>query len=73
MPFIRVRDHENFESALRRFKRTVEKSGILSEIRRREFFEPPSEQKKRAMASAVKRFRKKQGRDNRFEKEGGRN
>jgi small subunit ribosomal protein S21 len=72
MPFIRVRDHENFESALRRFKRTVEKSGILSEIRRREFFESPSEKKKRAMASAVKRFRKKQGRGKPFEKEAGR-
>lgn len=72
MPLVRVREHESFESALRRFKRAVEKSGILSEIRRREFFESPSEERKRAMASAVKRFRKKQGRDRRFERDAGR-
>lgn len=72
MSSIRVREHENFESALRRFKRAVEKSGKLAELRRREFFESPSEQKKRAMASAVKRFRKKQGRDKRFEEKVGR-
>lgn len=68
MALVRVREHESFESALRRFKRAVEKSGILSEIRRREFFESPSEERKRAMASAVKRFRKKQGRG-RFDRE----
>ena len=67
MPGIRVRDHENFESAMRRFKRVVEKSGVLSEMRKREFFVSPSDKRKRAMASAVKRFRKKQSRDNSFD------
>ena len=63
MPGIKVRDNEGFDSAMRRFKRVVEKSGILSEMRRREFYESPSAKKKRALAAAVKRFRKKQMRD----------
>lgn len=65
MPGIKVRDNEGFDSAIRRFKRIVEKSGVLSEMRRREFHETPSEKKKRALAAAVKRFRKKQMRDSR--------
>lgn len=71
MPGIKVRDNEGFDSAIRRFKRVVEKSGILSEMRRREFHETPSERKKRALAAAVKRFRKKQMRDSRGEQRGG--
>lgn len=63
MPGIKFRDHEPFDAGMRRFKRVVEKSGILSEMRRREFHETPSEKKKRALAAAVKRFRKKQMRD----------
>lgn len=65
MPGIKVRDNEGFDSAIRRFKRVVEKSGILSEMRRREFYETPSARKKRALAAAIKRFRKKQLRDER--------
>ena len=64
MPGIRVREHESSDSAIRRFKRAVEKSNILSETRRREFFEKPTEKRKRARAAAVKRWRKKQQRDN---------
>ena len=71
MPGIKVRDNEGFDSAIRRFKRVVEKSGILSEMRRREFHETPSEKKKRALAAAVKRFRKKQMREARVERDRG--
>ena len=63
MPGIKVRDNEGFDSAVRRFKRIVEKSGVLSEVRRREFHETLSAKKKRARAAAVKRLRKKQMRD----------
>lgn len=63
MPGIKVRDNEGFDSAVRRFKRVVEKSGILSEMRRREFHETPSMKRKRALAAAVKRYRKKLNRD----------
>lgn len=67
MAFIYVREHENFEAALRRFKRAVEKSGVLTEVRRREFFESPSELKKRAKASAIKRANKKRRTSGRVE------
>lgn len=70
MPGIKVRDNEGFDSAIRRFKRIVEKSGVLSEMRRREFHETPSEKKKRALAAAIKRFRKKQMRDGRGSQRG---
>ena len=69
MPGIKVRDNEGFDSAIRRFKRVVEKSGILSEMRRREFHETPSMKRKRATAAAVKRFRKKVMRDGKMSKE----
>ncbi|PCH98431.1 MAG: 30S ribosomal protein S21, partial [Alphaproteobacteria bacterium] len=38
MPVIKVRDNEPFDVALRRFKRSCEKAGILSEVRRRESY-----------------------------------
>lgn len=55
MPAIRVRDNEPFDVALRRFKRSCEKAGVLSEIRAREFFEKPTQERKRKKAAAVKR------------------
>ena len=68
---VRVRDNESFESAVRRFKRTVEKAGVLTEVKKRECYIPPSKLKQRAVAAAAKRFRKKQQRDNKeFEDSG---
>jgi len=63
MPNVRVRDNEPFEVALRRFKRSCEKAGILSEVRRREFYEKPTQERKRKRAAAVKRHLKKLSRD----------
>ena len=55
---IRVRENESFESALRRFKKMCEKSGVLSEIRRREHYEKPSvRRKKKALAARKKKRR----------------
>ena len=42
MPTVRVKENEPFEVALRRFKRTVEKTGLLTELRAREFYEKPT-------------------------------
>lgn len=39
MPVIKVRENEPFDVALRRFKRSCEKAGVLAEVRRREFYE----------------------------------
>jgi len=63
MPIVRVREGEPFEVALRRFKRTCEKAGVLTEIRRREYYEKPTEIRKRKAAAAVKRNLKKVYRD----------
>ena len=59
MPLVRLKENEPFEIALRRFKRICEKSGILSEIRRREFYEKPTSVRKRKAAAAVKRQQKR--------------
>lgn len=63
MPSIRVKDNENFEVSLRRFKRLCEKASILSDLRRHEFYEKPTWKRKRKKASAVKRYQKKQLRE----------
>jgi small subunit ribosomal protein S21 len=48
--------------ALRRFKRACEKAGILAELRRREFYEKPTQERKRKKAAAVKRHAKRNNR-----------
>jgi small subunit ribosomal protein S21 len=60
-----VRDNESFEQALRRFKRKCEKSGILSEVKRRRFYEKPSEQRKRQMIQARKKMLRKMAKQRR--------
>ncbi len=63
MPSVRVRENEPFEVALRRFKRTCEKAGVLTDVRKKEFFEKPSMERKRKRAAAVKRQQKRVSRD----------
>lgn len=63
MPSVKVKENEPFDVALRRFKRSCEKAGILSEIRRREFYEKPTQERKRKQAAAVKRHLKKLSRE----------
>ena len=59
MPSVKIRENEAFDAALRRFKRTCEKAGVLTDVRKREFFEKPSQINKRARAAAVKRQQKR--------------
>jgi len=59
MPVIKVKEGESFESALRRFKKQVEKAQILSEIRKREHYEKPSVKRKKKLLAARKRMVKK--------------
>lgn len=54
-----VREDENFEGALRRFKKQVEKAGVLSEMRRREHYEKPSVRRKKKALAARKKLLKK--------------
>src|SRR4051794_11788858 len=59
MPGVRVKDGEPFENAMKRFKKMVEKAGILSEIRKREHYEKPSVKRKKKALAAKKRALKK--------------
>ena len=65
MPAVKVKENEPFDVALRRFKRSCEKAGVLSEVRRREFYEKPTAVRKRKAAAAVKRHLKKLQRESR--------
>ena len=58
MAEIRVKDNESLDSALRRFKRSCAKAGVLSEVRKREHYEKPSvKRKKKSEAARKRKFR----------------
>lgn len=59
MTSVRLKEGESFEGAMRRFKKSCEKAGILSEIRKREHYEKPSVKKKKKAIAARKRSTKK--------------
>jgi small subunit ribosomal protein S21 len=59
MPGVRIRESEHFDAALRRFKRACEKAGVLTELRKREYYEKPTQERKRKKAAAVKRNMKR--------------
>jgi len=52
---VNVSDGENFESLLKRFNKKVQQDGILSEIRRRAHFEPPSVKRKKKEAAKLRK------------------
>ena len=57
MSEVRVKDNESLDSALRRFKRKCAKSGVMSEIRKREHYEKPSvKRKKKSEATRKRKF-----------------
>ena len=58
---VRVGENESFESALRRFNKKIQQSGILAEARRREHYEKPSVKRKRKEAKRKKNARTPQG------------
>ena len=55
MAEIRVKENETLDSALRRFKRQCQKSGVLTELRKREHYEKPSVKRKKKQEAARKR------------------
>ena len=59
MPLIKVREDESLENALKRFKRKCEKSGILTEIKKRQHYEKPSVKRKRKALAARKKLLKR--------------
>ena len=58
MAEIRVKENESLDSALRRFKRSCAKAGVISEVRKREHYEKPSVKgKKKSEAARKRKFR----------------
>jgi small subunit ribosomal protein S21 len=64
MVVMRVRDRESIQEAVRRFRKLVERSGLKKEMRRRQYYEKPSEIKRRAHLRAERRA----ARDRRMQK-----
>ena len=57
MSEVKIDEGESLESALKRFKKKVQKAGILTEVRRREHYEKPSVKRKRKSAQAKRKKR----------------
>ncbi len=55
MPRIEIREHETLDKALRRFKRLLEREGILKALKAKKHYEKPSERKRREMRQAMSR------------------
>ncbi|HAM41301.1 MAG TPA: 30S ribosomal protein S21 [Candidatus Omnitrophica bacterium] len=55
MPRVEVREHETLDKALRRFKRLLEREGILKLLKARKHYEKPSERRRREMRQALSR------------------
>lgn len=64
MPTIKRKESDSFDMTLRRFKRACEKAGIHSKLRKLEFYEKPTWERRRRKAAQVKRYHKKRMKDN---------
>ncbi len=60
MPTVKIKEHEPFDSAMRRFKRICEKAGIPGKLRQIEFYDKPTAKRRRKRAAAIKRMQKQQ-------------
>jgi len=64
MPTIKLKENDSYPDGLiRKFKKAVERSGVLAELKNRQYYVKPSKIKQREKAAAVKRLRKKISRD----------
>ncbi|NCO23540.1 MAG: 30S ribosomal protein S21 [Candidatus Infernicultor aquiphilus] len=59
MTKIKVKDNEDLDHALRRFKKECQKSGIISEIRRHEYYESPSVRRKKKLLAAQRKQKRR--------------
>lgn len=55
MPRVEVREHESLDKALRRFKRLLEREGVLKALKAKKHYEKPSERRRREMRQAISR------------------
>jgi len=58
VPKVSVRDNESLEKALRRFKKKIEREGIIKQVRARKHYEKPSVKKRRKQREARKKKRR---------------
>lgn len=58
MAFVKARPNESIDSLLNRFKRKVDNDGILTTVRKKEYYEKPSVRKRKKRAAAIKRDKK---------------
>lgn len=59
MVFVKIREGESIEEALRRFKRECERNGVLKEIKKREFYTNPSLKRKLKQAEAKRKLKRR--------------
>ncbi|KXG75867.1 30S ribosomal protein S21 [Thermotalea metallivorans] len=59
MSQVKVGENESLESALRRFKRSCARAGVLSEVKKREHYEKPSVRRKKKSEAARRKNAKK--------------
>lgn len=59
MAEILIRENESLDDAIKRFKKKVQDAGILQEMKKREFYEPPSVRRKQKMWAAMKKRKKR--------------
>ena len=55
MPSIKIKETESFDVGLRKFRRACERAGVFNDIRKTEFYEKPTAERKRKAAAALKR------------------
>jgi small subunit ribosomal protein S21 len=67
MPIVKVREDESLENAQRRFKRKCEKSGVLTELKKRQHYEKPSVRRKRKAMAARKKLLKRLAQERRMD------
>ena len=63
MPKIEIRRNESIDKALRKFKTRMRREGIVDEMRKREFYEKPSQRKRRQLEQARRRAHRNTGQD----------
>ncbi len=60
MPKIEIKKEESIDKALRKFKTKMRREGILDELKKREFYEKPSQRRRKRMAAARRRELRRQ-------------
>jgi small subunit ribosomal protein S21 len=66
MVSVKVREGESIEEAIRRFKRECERSGVMQEIKKREFYKTPSTLKKEKLTETKRKMRRKMFKDSKW-------